>query len=96
MRKRTSRRIKKMNRQQSAGRRLGPGHPVQLDDIELTNENLLELRWPNERVNVGAIEPVQLNLFDMQAHRSGRSGQAFQKQQRPWTVQKMMRISLFL
>lgn len=48
---------------------------VQLDDIELTNENLLELRQfrPNEQVNVN-IEPVQMNLFDMQARRSGGEG----------------------
>jgi len=38
---------------------------VQLDDIDLTNENLLELRQfrPNEQVKV-IIEPVQLTLFD--------------------------------
>ncbi len=48
---------------------------VQLDDIELTNENLLELRQfrPNEQVSV-VIEPVQMNLFDMQSHRSGGEG----------------------
>jgi len=39
---------------------------VNLDDIELTNENLLELRQfrPNEPVSV-IIEPVQLNLLDI-------------------------------
>jgi len=41
---------------------------VNLDDIELTNENLLELRQfrPNEQVNV-IIEPVELNLLEMAA-----------------------------
>lgn len=36
-----------------------------LDDIELTNENLLELRQfkPNELVNI-IIKPLQLTLFD--------------------------------
>ncbi|TYO94881.1 hypothetical protein [Desulfallas thermosapovorans] len=55
---------------------------VQLDDIELTNENLLELRQfrPNEQVNVN-IEPVQLNLFDMQAHRSGEGDKPFKKRE---------------
>ncbi|MFA7468350.1 MAG: hypothetical protein WCY82_08805 [Desulfotomaculaceae bacterium] len=57
---------------------------VQLDDIELTNENLLELRQfrPNEQVDV-VIEPVQLNLFDMKAHRSGGEGatKPFKKQE---------------
>ncbi|WP_051273721.1 hypothetical protein [Desulfotruncus alcoholivorax] len=39
---------------------------VQLDEIGLTNENLLELRQfkTNEQVKV-VIEPVQLTLFDM-------------------------------
>ena len=39
---------------------------VQLDEIGLTNENLLELRQfkPNEQVKV-VIEPVQLTLFDL-------------------------------
>jgi len=48
---------------------------VQLDEIELTNENLLELRQfrPNEQVKV-LIEPVQLNLFDLQTHRNGGTG----------------------
>lgn len=57
---------------------------VHLDDIELTNENLLELRQfrPNEQVNV-VIEPVQLNLFDLQAHRNGGEGapKPFQKRE---------------
>lgn len=55
---------------------------VQLDDIELTNENLLELRQfrPNEQVNVN-IEPVQMNLFDMQAHRSGEGTQKPRREQ---------------
>jgi len=41
---------------------------VNLDDIELTNENLLELRQfrPNEQVNV-IIEPAELNLLEMAA-----------------------------
>jgi hypothetical protein len=39
---------------------------VTLGDIELTNENLVELRQfrPNEPVNV-LIEPVQVGLFDL-------------------------------
>jgi hypothetical protein len=39
---------------------------VNLDDIELTNENLLELRQfrPNEPVNV-IIKSAELNLLDM-------------------------------
>ncbi len=39
---------------------------VNLGDIELTNENLLELRQfrPNEPVSV-IIEPVELNLLDI-------------------------------
>jgi hypothetical protein len=56
---------------------------VQLDDIELTNDNLLELRQfkPNEQVNVN-IEPVQLNLFDMQARRGGEgAAKPFKKQE---------------
>lgn len=38
---------------------------VQLDDIELTNENLLELKqfYPNEQVLV-VITPIQLDLLD--------------------------------
>ncbi|WP_027365085.1 hypothetical protein [Desulfotruncus alcoholivorax] len=41
---------------------------VSLEDIELTNENLLELRQfrPNEQVKV-VIEPVQPTLFDVTA-----------------------------
>jgi len=41
---------------------------VNLDDIELTNENLLELRQfrPNEPVNV-VIEPAELNLLEIAA-----------------------------
>lgn len=40
---------------------------VVLEDIELTDENLTELRQfrPNELVSV-EISPVQLNLFDQQ------------------------------
>ncbi|MFA7466917.1 MAG: hypothetical protein WCY82_01470 [Desulfotomaculaceae bacterium] len=57
---------------------------VQLDDIELTNENLLELRQfrPNEQVNV-VIEPVQMNLFDMQVRRNSGEGipKHFKKQE---------------
>lgn len=39
---------------------------VILEDIELTNENLLELKQfrPNEQVLV-ELSPVQINLFDM-------------------------------
>ena len=38
---------------------------VQLDDIELTNENLLELKqfYPNEQVLV-VITPIQVSLLD--------------------------------
>jgi len=44
---------------------------VSLEDIELTNDNLLELRQfrPNESVDV-VIKSVQLNLFEMAASRN--------------------------
>ena len=50
---------------------------VQLDEIGLTNENLLELRQfkPNEQVKV-IIEPVQLTLFDMMPARDRKECQA--------------------
>lgn len=48
---------------------------VNLDDIELTNENLLELRQfrPNEPVSV-IIEPVELNLLEIAAFRINNEG----------------------
>ena len=50
---------------------------VQLDEIGLTNENLLELRQfrPNEQVKV-VIEPVQLTLFDMMPEQDRKEAQA--------------------
>ncbi len=44
---------------------------VNLDEIELTNENLLELRQfrPNEPVNV-IIKPAEPNLFDVAGSRT--------------------------
>ena len=48
---------------------------VNLDDIELTNENFLELRQfrPNEPVSV-IIKPVELNLLEMAAFQQNNKG----------------------
>ena len=50
---------------------------VNLDDIELTNENLLELRQfrPNEPVNV-INKPIELNLMEMAAYRNNATNQS--------------------
>ncbi|HPU35320.1 MAG TPA: hypothetical protein PL078_06220 [Bacillota bacterium] len=52
---------------------------VVLEDIDLTNENLLELKQfrPNENVVV-EITPVQVNLFDMGAAEKGQKKEAGQ------------------
>jgi hypothetical protein len=45
---------------------------VTLEDIELTNENLLEIKQfrPNEQVLV-ELSPVQVSLFDTSLHQDG-------------------------
>ena len=48
---------------------------VTLEDIELTNENLLEIKQfrPNEQVLV-ELSPVQVSLFDVDNRQSGSGG----------------------